>query len=128
MQVDPPIIAIVDDEPRMRTALGRLLRGRGFGVACFSDGSALLDAQPGTAMACVLLDLHLPGPDGFEVLAALAERPGRPPVIVLTGHDQPGNAERAARLGACAYLAKPVDETPLFQAIAEALGKAPEAA
>jgi FixJ family two-component response regulator len=122
MPENPPVIAIVDDEPRMRAALSRLLRARGYGVVSFEDGAALFDAPNIQAFGCILLDLHMPGINGFAVLETLAGRATHPPVIVITGHDQPGNAERLERLGARAYLTKPVDEVPLLHAIKTVLG------
>lgn len=116
-----PLIAVLDDEARMRTALGRLLRTRGYGVQLCEDGMGLLVAIENRPVACIVLDLHMPGANGFDILATLARRNAHPPVIVITGHDQPGNAERVGQLGACAYLTKPVDEAPLLRAIETAL-------
>jgi FixJ family two-component response regulator len=127
MPENSPVIAIVDDEPRMRAALSRLLRARGYGVMSFEDGAALLAAPKNHLFACILLDLHMPGINGFAVLETLATSERRPPVIVITGHDQPGNAERVERLGARAYLTKPVDETPLLHAIQTVLDSPPGA-
>ncbi len=64
----------------------------------------------------------MPGMSGFEVLERLTLDIFSPPVIVITGHDQAGTAERVASLGARAYLTKPVDEEPLLRAINSALG------
>jgi CheY-like chemotaxis protein len=116
-----PVIAILDDEPSVCTALGRLLRTNGYPVALFSSGTELLEAQEKHAFRCILLDLHLPGMDGFTTLERLGALPAPPAVIVITGHDQPGNAERVRRLGARAYLTKPVDQVPLLAALREAL-------
>lgn len=121
MPATSPVIAIVDDEPQMRTALGRLLRVRGYDTASFGDGSLFLNALQTDSFACVILDLHMPEPNGFTVLERLSERPAAPPVIVISGHDKPGNAERVTLLGASAYLTKPVDEGPLLQAIDSAV-------
>lgn len=116
-----PVIAVLDDEPQMRKALGRLLRLNGYEVALFENGESLLDALATQPLDCILLDLHMPGINGFGVLHFLAGRPSRPPVIVITGHDEPGNAARATELGASDYLLKPVDEMPLIEAIARSL-------
>lgn len=116
-------IAILDDEPRMRTALGRLLRSHRFEVALFADGETLLAAHDRQPLAAVVLDLHMPGLDGFAVLAALAERDPRLPVIVITGHDEPGTFARVAALGAADYLLKPVDERPLVEALRRVLAE-----
>ena len=116
-----PVIAVLDDEPQMRKALGRLLRLHGYEVALFENGQSLIDALAKRPLDCILLDLHMPGLNGFGVLQFLAKQPSRPPVIVLTGQDEPGNAARATELGASAYLLKPVDEIPLLEAIARSL-------
>ena len=117
----PPVIAVLDDEAQMRKALGRLLRTHGYEVALFGDGPALLAAHAGRPFDCVLLDLHMPGLNGFAVLERLARGQPPPPVIVITGHDEPGNEARVAALGACAYLTKPVDEVPLLAAVVRSL-------
>lgn len=99
----------------MRVALRRLLSLRGYHVADFDTGDALLAACGETPIRCIILDLHMPGMNGFEVLERLTERSHAPPVIVITGHDQAGNAERVTSLGARAYLTKPVDGPPLLE-------------
>jgi response regulator NasT len=67
---------------------------------------------------CVLLDLHMPGLNGFDVLGRIARRV---PVLVITGHDQPGNAERVRASGALGYFLKPVNESQLLAAIHAAI-------
>lgn len=101
----------------MLTALGRLLRSQGFGVELFQRGESLLAAERVHEFYCVVMDLHMPGLDGFDMLKALGERPAHPPVIIITGHDEAGNCERVKALGACAYLLKPVPAAPLLEAI-----------
>jgi CheY-like chemotaxis protein len=73
----------------------------------------------------VLLDLHMPGINGFGVLEALGVRHNPLPVIVITAHDEPGTAQRVRAFGACAYLRKPIDHNTLFAAIAEATSGTP---
>jgi DNA-binding NarL/FixJ family response regulator len=62
----------------------------------------------------------MPGANGFDVLEALRSRHIPLPTVVITAHDEPGTAERAQALGACAYLTKPVDRDALLSAIAAA--------
>lgn len=121
---ESPLIAVLDDEAKMRVALRRLLRPRGYEVAEFADAPELLKACADKDIACIILDLHMPGMNGFDVLERLARLPKAPPVIIITGHDQAGNAERVTRLGARAYLTKPVDGAPLLKALAELAGVA----
>jgi FixJ family two-component response regulator len=59
----------------------------------------------------------MPDLSGFEVLQTLATQRTPMPVLVITGHDQPGNAERVRALGALDYLLKPLSETQLLAAI-----------
>jgi|MudIll2142460700_1097286.scaffolds.fasta_scaffold117520_2 DNA-binding response OmpR family regulator len=112
------VVAVLDDEPEMRKALRRLLLCRGFRVEEYARGEELLAALGCHPLDCVLLDLHLPGLNGFDVLEAFQARHIAAPVIVLTAHDEPGTRERAQALGALAYLKKPVDRDVLFRAIA----------
>ena len=114
------VIAVLDDEPEMRKALRRLLASRGFLVKEYKDGEAFLAALGSESLDCLLLDLHMPGLNGFEVLEALCIRQIPVPVIVITAHNEAGTAERARALGVSAYLKKPVDRDVLLCAIAEA--------
>lgn len=112
-----PSIAVLDDEAQMRRALRRLLGSHGYDVELFEEGASLLAAQAEQQFDCILLDLHMPGLSGFDVMEKLSLAPHQTKVIVITGKDEPGNAERVRELGAQAYLLKPVDEEPLLEAI-----------
>ena len=117
MPIAELVVAILDDEPEMRKALRRLLTSRGFRVeeyACGADLLAALDSRP---LDYLLLDLHMPGINGFDVLESIHARQIPLPVIVITAHDEPGTAERVRSLGASAYLKKPVDRDALLAAI-----------
>jgi len=119
-----PLIAVVDDEPKFCKALARLLKTHGFDTVTFAHGEELLAACESSSPACLLLDLHMPEPNGFEILERVAAR--RLPVLVITGHDQPGNAERVLSLGGRGYFLKPINETQLLDAIRTAIEQAPE--
>ncbi|MCL4181412.1 MAG: response regulator [Verrucomicrobia bacterium] len=111
----------MDDEPEMRKALRRLLGCRGFQVREYERGVDLLDALDSHPLDCLLLDLHMDGVNGFEVLEACLARQIHVPIIVITAHDEPGTAEQVRALGAVAYLKKPVDRDALFASISAAL-------
>jgi len=115
-------IAIVDDDPGVLRALGRLLRSANFEVEVFSSGSDFLLMKPGLPLDCVLLDLHMPGTTGFDVQAELTGRGSEIPIVIITGDDAPGNRERCAALGAGSYLCKPVDEAALLSTIDSVTG------
>ena len=118
-----PLIAVVDDEPKFCSALARLLKTHGFDVVTFTRGDDFLAACASRSPDCLLLDLHMPDPNGFEILERVAAR--HLPVLVITGHDQPGNAERVRALGGLGYFLKPVKETPLLNAIRAAIEHPP---
>ena len=121
----PSVIAVLDDEPQMRKALRRLLATHGFRVEAYERGNDFLDALSAHPADCIVLDLHMPGTNGFDVLAAFESQRIVTPVVVITGHDEPGTAERTLSLGASAYLTKPVDESALLSAIRSAIAAKP---
>jgi FixJ family two-component response regulator len=117
MPLATKVIAILDDEPLMRKALRRLLTNHGFRVEEYESGEKLIAALGSNSLDCLLLDLHMPGPNGFDVLETWHSRRIAVPVIVITAHDEPGMAERVLALGASAYLKKPVEKHALLAAI-----------
>ena len=119
-----PFIAVLDDEPQMGKALGRLLKTHGFEVVCFTQGAELFAACASRLPDCLLLDVHMPEISGFDVLERFAAKRVSVPVVVITGHDQPGNAARVRALGAAEYLLKPLDETQLLAAIGKVMNTA----
>ena len=105
----------------MRKALRRLLATHDFRVEDYENGKDFLAKLPSHPADCVVLDLHMPGVNGFDVLTVLKSCPAAPPVVVVTGHDEPGTAERTRALGVSEYLKKPVDELALLSAIRAAM-------
>jgi CheY-like chemotaxis protein len=91
-------------------------------VRLFAKGQDLLEALNHEVFDCLLLDLHMPGLSGFDVLREIGRQPAAPPVIIITGHDEPGTRERLQSFSAADYLLKPVDETALLNAIERCLG------
>ena len=121
MVKEKPRVAVVDDEAAVRKALQRLLRSFGMEVETFPSGAEFLEAMRTREPDCVVLDLHMPGVNGFEVQTRLAESGTRLPVVVITGHDTVETKARVMNAGAAAYLLKPIDERVLLDAIATAI-------
>lgn len=117
----PLRIAIVDDEESVRRALERLLRSAGMSVETFSTGAEFLDAMATRSVDCLVLDLHMPVVNGFDVQTRLVQSSKWVPIIVMTGHDTPESRIRALAGGAVAYLLKPVDDQVLLGAITKAI-------
>jgi FixJ family two-component response regulator len=121
MSKSQPLIVIVDDEESVANALCRLLRSAGLNAETFTSGREFLKSLPDHTPDCVLLDLHMPHVDGFEVQSQLSQMGSRAPVIVMTGWDVPETRLRATAGGFAAYLRKPVDGQALLDAIARAI-------
>jgi FixJ family two-component response regulator len=120
-----PLIAVVDDEESVRIALRRLLRSAGLDVETFPSGVEFLESLPTRRPDCVVLDLHMPLMNGFEVQARLAESSAPVPVVIITGHDSTETRDRALAGRPLAYLRKPVNDQTLLDAIELALSHHP---
>jgi len=116
-----PFIAVVDDEESIRKALTRLLLSAGLDVATFASGVKFLESIQTHRPDCVVLDLHMPVMNGFEVQARLAVSVKPVPVVIITGNDSTETHDRALAGRPIAYLRKPVDEQTLLDAIQLAL-------
>jgi len=112
-------VAVVDDDESVRRALARLLRSESIEVTGYGSGTEFLEGFGSIEPHCVILDLHMPNLDGFDVLRHFARLQYRCPVIVMTGHDSPKARSESLSLGAMKYLAKPLDAELLVTTIRE---------
>jgi two-component system CheB/CheR fusion protein len=110
-QVHPPAplrVLVVEDDPDVRRSLAGLLELGGHAVRAAADGAAALDALDAGRADVVLLDIGLPGVDGYELARRIRGRPGpQPYLIALTGYGRPEDRAAATRAGFDAHLAKP---------------------
>lgn len=118
-------VAIVEDDPGMRQALGRFLRVAGYAPLAYESAEAFMDDGGGVAATCLILDVQLPGISGFDLRDRLV-RDGRAlPVIFITAYDEPAARQHATRAGAVAYLTKPFAGRDLIDAVMQAYGEPP---
>jgi two-component system, NtrC family, nitrogen regulation response regulator NtrX len=106
------LVLVVDDVPAMGEQYAYdLKRLGGYDVQVAQDGRQALERLGGEAVDCVILDLEMPGMDGFEVLRALERRGSEVPVIVYTGTGNYDRCIQAVRLGAYGFIdkAEPVE-------------------
>jgi CheY-like chemotaxis protein len=114
-------ILLVDDSPIERSALARLLRDAGYAVAEASDGAEALERIHTAPPDILLLDLQMPGADGFDVLSALHHSCPHLPVIVLSGlppRDIQHSIQRLPGRSLPTLLLKPIDTAQLLDLIA----------
>jgi FixJ family two-component response regulator len=116
-----PLIAIVDDEEPVRKALQRLLRAARLHTDTYASCELFQEALARRRPNCLILDLHLPGMSGLELLYELQQHGIAPPTIVITAHDDAETRDRCQRAGAVSYLRKPVDSSVLLSAIIRVL-------
>lgn len=104
-------ILIVEDNPDNMKLFRAVLAIRGHQVAGLPGGETLLETMRSEAPQLVLLDIQLPGEDGFQLLAKLRAHLGvsLPPVVALTAHAMSGDREKALAAGFAGYLTKPID-------------------
>lgn len=105
-EMAPTRVLVVDDEPMVREVLVRYLAREGFDVDEAGDGIAALDLASASSPDLVVLDLMLPGLDGYEVFRRLRERSGTP-VIMLTARGEETDRIVGLELGADDYVTKP---------------------
>ena len=108
-------VLVIDDEPGMRSLMRRGLTLAGYAVETVDGGEAGLEAANRERPDLVLLDLMMPGLDGFETLERLCAIRPRPKVIVLSGRDEPEDRQRAA--SASLFLVKPIAFDALLESI-----------
>jgi FixJ family two-component response regulator len=119
-----PLVAVVDDDASVRRALTRLLQSAEIRVLTYASAAEFLDIGIASAPDCLILDIHLGGMSGLELLSRLRESGHGLPVLMITAHDDAQAREAAAREGCAAYLRKPLDAKVLLEEVATAVKRA----
>jgi len=119
-------ILVVDDEKLQREIYETILTSAGYEVTTASSGEAALKFLDDRKFDLVLTDLKMTGITGLDLLHQVMSRDSSISVILITGHGTIESAKEALRSGAFDYLEKPVDQTPLLEAVQRALGKLDE--
>lgn len=112
-----PVIAIVDDDEIVRRSIKRLISSLSFEVDDFASGEEFLESLSRRRPACMLLDLHMPGLNGIEVIEALQTRRIKIPTIIITGNTRPDTRGRCLGAGAIGYLEKPLERDVVLATI-----------
>src|SRR5258708_35461394 len=100
-------IFVVDDDPAVRETLSVVLSAGGYQVICFADGAALLAVARNRTPSCILLDVHIPGKSGLDILKELHGEEYPAPIFMISGQGDIAMAVSAIKSGALDFIEKP---------------------
>jgi len=122
-ECETQMVSIVDDDESLRRSLKNLLGSVGFRVETFASAEAFLQSIHQEQTGCLVLDLRMPGMNGFDLLRHLSGTGSRIPTVILTAHGDDDARQRSLQAGAVAFLTKPFDGNALRDAVRTALGQ-----
>ncbi len=121
-----PRVLIAEDDDKMRQLLAKVVRGDGYavtecrnGLDLFGHLEAFVGRQAAVEFDVIISDILMPGPTGLEILEALHDRTGFPPVILITGFGDRGTHARAQKAKAAVVLDKPFEIEDLLAKLHE---------
>src|SRR6202047_1952062 len=121
VQAKTKLVAIVDDDDSMRSALQGLLKAVGLPAQAFASGEEFLKSGQQRETACLIADIRMPGMSGLELQAKLNADHCRIPTIFITAHGDEKMRMQALRAGAVEFMAKPFDDEVLLESVRAAL-------
>ena len=110
-------IFIVDDDESVCRALKTLLMTFEFEVKTFNSAKSFFDAVPNSDPGCLVLDIHMPGIDGWAMQKIIFDSGSKRPVIFISAEKQDNAADRAVKVGAVGFLQKPFNGQTLVDLI-----------
>jgi len=114
-------IFVVDDDPAVRDTLSMVLTAGGYQVICFADGAALLAIARTRTPACILLDVHIPGKSGLDILKELHGEDYPAPIFMISGQGDIAMAVSAIKNGALDFIEKPFRGSEIVARLDEAI-------
>jgi FixJ family two-component response regulator len=121
MQSKSSLVAIVDDDDLMRTALQGLLKAVGLPPRAYASAEDFLNSGQQHQTACLITDIRMPGISGLELQARLNAEHCKIPTIFITAHGDAQMRMQALRAGAVEFLTKPFDDKALLETVRAAL-------
>jgi len=117
------MVVVIDDDADVREALKGLFRSVGLAVNAFGSVSEFQDADLPERPGCMVLDVRLPGKSGLEFQEELVRAKSRRPIVFISGHADIAMCARAMKAGAVEFLAKPVRDQDLLDAVHTAIDR-----
>jgi FixJ family two-component response regulator len=119
-------VYVVDDDEAVRDSLQWLLEGKDYRVRCFDSAETFLSRYDPREVACVLVDIRMPGISGLELQDRLVERKSPLPIVFITGHGDVPMAVNTMKKGAMDFIQKPFKEDELVSLVERMLDQARE--
>ncbi len=114
-------IFIVDDDVAIRQTLSVVLSNEGYEVVAFADGAAFLTAARAKSPACIILDVHIPGKSGIDILKILNAQDYAAPIFIMSGSGDIPMAVEAIKNGALDFIQKPFKGSAIVKRVREAI-------
>lgn len=118
-----PTVCVVDDDASIRESLVRLLESADMRAASYASAQEFLERGSDADVACILLDVRMPGMTGLELQEQLVGASAPPSIVFLTANGDVATGVEAMRAGAVDFLQKPVDQDLLIAAVRKALAR-----
>jgi two-component system, LuxR family, response regulator FixJ len=119
------LVAVVDDDPRIRESLESMLEAAGYTTAVFSSAEGFLGSEDLAESACLITDVRLPQIDGLELQRRLKVVQPKMHVILITGHQDENSRQRGLEQGADYFLHKPFNPEELLAAVDRGFERTP---
>ncbi len=115
------LVAIVDDDESVQSALQDLIESDGLSTVCLSSAEQFLDSEARHKAVCLIADIRMPGMSGLELQAKLKAEECRIPIIFITAHGDSEMRTLALADGAVEFLTKPFNDAVLLEVVHAAL-------
>jgi FixJ family two-component response regulator len=117
-------VYVVDDDEAVRDSLQWLLEGKDYRVRCFDSAESFLSRYDPREVACLIVDIRMPGVTGLELQDRLLERKSPLPIVFITGHGDVPMAVNTMKKGAMDFIPKPFNEEELLSVVERMLDQA----
>lgn len=120
-----PVVAVIESDQGMRTAIDALLRAYGFRVEVFATAEKFLETVNGSEPSCLVMDVQLSDLSGIELARHLVASGLKLPTVFMTGSKEQGWRRQALEVGCVAFVERPFSARVLIEAVVTATGSNP---
>ncbi len=126
MEASHPVVYVIDDDPAVRQSVKALVESVDFVARTYESTQAFLESYESDRQCCLVLDVRMPGQNGFQLLRVLSQHGIRIPTIVITAYGDVPSAVEAMKLGAVEFFEKPFSPTLFLDRLQQILSGSEE--